>query len=157
MASIKNIILAFMSCFMIWGCAPSQPAGHKVLNLDYMVIKIKSEETAATDQYINIWIDRKTSNEQLEIEKSLTESNISFRKREETSSHYEAVSGTFFSKQEYEYTIDGAFSGFRIRNIWVTKRGERIILNNQDITDIGNVAISKNSEITLGAFYRNFY
>lgn len=136
MISIKNVIVFIMSLFILLGCYSSYPNHNNVEEVKHIVIEIKSNETTTYDGYVSIWIEIQNDNDHLEIEKSLAKSNISFR------------------KQDNYYWIDEASSGFFVRKVFVVKNKERIILNNQDITDNGNATISKDSEITPGAFYQ---
>lgn len=136
MISIKNVIVFIMSLFILLGCYSSYPNHNNVEEVKHIVIAIKSNETTNYHGYVNIWIEIQNDNDHLEIEKSLAKSNISFR------------------KQDNYYWIDEASSGFFVRKVFVVKNKERIILNNQDVTDNGNATISKDSEITPGAFYQ---
>lgn len=136
MISMKNTILLIMSFFILSGCYSSYQNNNIVEEVKHIVIAIKSNETTTYNGYVDIWIEIQNDNEYLDIEKSLIKSNIHFR------------------KEDNYYWIDEASSGFFVRNVLVIKNNERIILNNQDVTDNGNAAISKDSEITPGAFYR---
>lgn len=136
MISIKNVIVFIMSFFILLGCYSSYPNHNNVEEVKHIVIEIKSNETTTYDGYVSIWIEIQNDNDHLEIEKSLAKSNISFR------------------KQDNYYWIDEASSGFFVRKVFIVKNKERIMLNNQDVTKNGNATISKDSEITPGAFYR---
>lgn len=134
----KKTILLLLSIFILYGCYSAiftKNSNTRRSNIDYIYIGIKSSLTNNYNNYIGIWIEKQTNNEQLNIEASLNKSNISFR------------------KEEYAYFIDEMPTGFFIRHIPVVKRNERVFVNENDITNIGNVAISKGSKITLGGFY----
>ncbi len=137
MKYFMNYIIPLCSVILT-ACSTPTHHTHSVQNIDFVSITIKTPLSNFYENHVTIWIEKQNSQEHLDIENSLTNANISF------------------DKIENAYFIHNDFSSFLVRDIPITMNNKHVIVNHQDITDIGNVVISKNSEMTLGAFYASF-